>query len=240
MKKFVKLFISLMFVCTSMLTFTSCGMPADYMKATDNLESNGYEVEQITARGALNTVASTFGLENNSISKVIYAEKIDGDDGIEMYFLKESKNVKKVKDKLKEKASGEKKVGSSGKVIWLGTKDAVKSAKKVSAVPKKSDKLKENLKNNGYTFPTETNEISYAVKNFATTEEKVKEVVGGINGDDFIIVIYCKNTTATKEIKSQVEKLVSEHNAESSDKYVCIYDGKMVWYGTRKAIDDAK
>ena len=136
--------VALALVCA--LLFAACAPAADPDTAKKNLKDDGYSAtvydgDSLIVGGAL----SLFGL--NNVNKVLIGSKY-ADDSFEfltVLYFDSSKDANEAVDKVKEYAKdkekqeekGQKKdegsvewvFGKSGKMIWFGTKAAVKAAR---------------------------------------------------------------------------------------------------------------
>lgn len=130
MKKTIRFVAFAMVALMLMLTLASCGAkpnstPADAKKA---LEKAGYEVLLVDSEVALK-LTGVDGL----VASIVATTK-DLKNAITIYYFKDSETANKAYDKIEKEAEEAKKelenvsVGKSGKVIWFGTKDAVKAA----------------------------------------------------------------------------------------------------------------
>ena len=126
----MKRILSAILVCVLMLgcvlTLVSCGGPnKDPKKAKEALEKAEYTVMLIEGDAA-----------GEGIEAMLTAVSKDGKDQIAIVYYEKKADAKEAykeaKDALKElgdKAPENYVVGKSGKVVWTGTKDAVKAAK---------------------------------------------------------------------------------------------------------------
>ncbi|MBO4540050.1 MAG: hypothetical protein J5781_07200 [Clostridia bacterium] len=136
--------VALALVCA--LLFAACAPAADPDTAKKNLKDDGYSAtvydgDSLIVGGAL----SLFGI--NNVNKVLIGSKY-ADDSFEfltVLYFDSSKDANEAVDKVKEYAKdkekqeekGQKKdegsvewvFGKSGKMIWFGTKAAVKAAR---------------------------------------------------------------------------------------------------------------
>ena len=126
MKKTIRIIALAMVALTLMLTLASCGAKpnSDPDAAEKALEEAGYEVVSIPALGV------------NGLDKNISATKIDGDkvDAVTIFYFKDSDSAESAYELIEKQANEAKEemedvaIGKSGKMIWFGTKDAVKAA----------------------------------------------------------------------------------------------------------------
>ena len=134
MKKIISLILVCAFVIGMALTLVSCGAPKkDPKKAKEALEDNGYSVTLLENESL--SVINTKGLE-----AYIFAYD-EGDEQIYIYYFEDKASAKEAYESFEEeykslKAAYESvgkdynfKLGKSGKMIWLGTKEAIKAAK---------------------------------------------------------------------------------------------------------------
>ena len=134
MKKMVKIIALAMVAVMLMLTLASCGAKpnSDPAKAKEKLEKEGYEVMLIEDETAL----KMSGLDGLVAS--LTAMKGDSEEDAQLvtiYYFKDADSAKKAEEKdVVKKAMEEAKeeddvsTGRSGKMIWFGTKEAVKAA----------------------------------------------------------------------------------------------------------------
>ena len=130
MKKTIRFVAFAMVALMLMLTLVSCGAkpnatPADAKKA---LEKADYEVLLIDSEAALKLT----GIDG--LVATLAATTKDLKNAVSIYYFKDSASASDAYDKIKELADEAKEktenisVGKSGKMIWFGTKDAVKAA----------------------------------------------------------------------------------------------------------------
>ncbi len=144
MKKFFKSLVAVMLVAMMAISFTSCGVSKDPTKEKEKLEGKGYKVvlEQVDLgdlgdligdKTEANLVATKDG---ESVTIQWFKEEADAKAAYDK--LKEAND--KAKENLKKMEDGEAKddakkaldnyaFGRSGKIVWFGTKTAVKDAK---------------------------------------------------------------------------------------------------------------
>ena len=135
----MKKILSMILVCVLMLgcvfTLASCGAPnKDPKAAKAALEEADYKVtllEGILLEGA----AASIGVEDLDAMLTAFKD----DDAISIYYFEEKEDAEEAYEKLeklyneaKEKADEddpEIKLGKSGAMVWIGTKNAIKAAK---------------------------------------------------------------------------------------------------------------
>lgn len=133
--KIMALTLVAVFVCA---TLASCaiGAPnADPAKAEKSLEKKGYVVELADSEYTLGFVSLSTGLKNlDAFIKAVNPD--DSDDSIMICYFKDKEAADKAWEDtfeaLKEKAKEEDVdavIKKSGKMIWVGTKDAINAAK---------------------------------------------------------------------------------------------------------------
>ena len=127
MKKFFKSLVTLMLVCLMAVSFTSCGVPSKPEKAKANLEENKYVVVYLSDAISLTATEIGFGLERGSLKASVTGT--NGEEAISIYYCNDAKTAKTIKEKLTENKGENVVVGKSGKVVWAGTKEAIKAAK---------------------------------------------------------------------------------------------------------------
>lgn len=134
MKKTLRL-TSVALVLMMLLTLTSC-VPADSSKAEEKMEKKDYKVVVVTGTAA-ELAGKALGVEGLSETMVATktAKDEDGKDTIEIvsaYWFKEASQAKDAFEKIEADAKKDSKDESnfvckrSGKVIYAGTKQAVK------------------------------------------------------------------------------------------------------------------
>ena len=141
MKKLFRSLIATMLISMMAISFVSCGIAKDPTKAKAKLEKKGYAVvlEQIDLGDVVGdkteaNLVATKGTDTVTITW--YKEAADAKAAYDA--LKAS--FDKAKDELAKMEDGEEKdalkkelknaaYGRSGKIVWFGTKDAVKAAK---------------------------------------------------------------------------------------------------------------
>ena len=143
MKKFLRTISAAILVAVTAIMFVSCGIPSDPAKAQSNLEKNGYTVDTTVAATIVTaTVIYDGGASaSGNVSNVIYASNDDGESVLLVYF-KDTSTAKdylgKIKDwykkatednKDEEQKDSDTQSGRSGKVLYIGTKAAVKAVK---------------------------------------------------------------------------------------------------------------
>ena len=135
MKKMVKIIALAMVAVMLMLTLASCGAKpsSDPAKAKEKLEKEGYEVMLVDNEDALKLLGMEGLVASLTASKGLLSEK--DAQGVEILYFKDADSAKKVAEteemkKAIEEANAEENgsAGRSGKIIWIGTKDAVKAA----------------------------------------------------------------------------------------------------------------
>ena len=138
MKKMVKIIALAMVAVMLMLTLASCGAKpsSDPAKAKEKLEKEGYKVTLVENEDVL----KLSGLDG--LVAGITAMKGDGEEEAQfvyIYYFKDSDSAKKAEenDIIKAEIEVAKKAvkeedavstGRSGKIFWIGTKEAVKAA----------------------------------------------------------------------------------------------------------------
>ena len=144
MKKLLKSLLALMLISMMAISFVSCGVPSDPAKAKANLEGEGYKV--ILEQVDLGDLGAALGDKTEATLSAIKGEELvtitwykNADDAKAAY-EKLEETYKKAKEELKKMEDGEAKdaakamldnaaFGRSGKIVWTGTKAAVKAAK---------------------------------------------------------------------------------------------------------------
>lgn len=138
-KKFFRSLVAMMLVCLMAISFTSCGISKNPEKVKEKLEKKDYSVILNTLDlGDLSKCEATLTASNGdeSIQIFWYKEAEDAREAYEEY--KEA--YEKAKDEIKDMDDGEAKdkaeetlkntgYGKSGKVVWFGTKKAIRAAK---------------------------------------------------------------------------------------------------------------
>ena len=141
MKKAIKLIALSLVLVMTVLALASCAAPnADPDKAKTTLEKNGYTVQKLSGKISTTTISAIIG---EDVDCVITAEKIDEEaETLEilcvLYFEDAEdandawKKAQEYADSIKEKSENAEEsdwvVDKAGKMIWFGTKNAVKAA----------------------------------------------------------------------------------------------------------------
>ena len=135
MKKSIKVLAMLLVVLT--LSFAvACAPNADPEKAKASLEENGYAATLVTDAISLGFTEALLGLERGDLVAGVSAANGDGEAITILYFKKSGaakdcyKEYKdKLNDLLKDEGEGKEVVAKqSGKMIYIGTKAAIKAA----------------------------------------------------------------------------------------------------------------
>lgn len=138
MKKTVKILALALVAVMAVAMLVACGPASNPDKAAKALEKNGYTVTKITNESkagemTLNTQAKFMGLEDGDIVATVSAMNEDK-EFITITYFASSSAAKKAWDKSQE-AKGDDEEDSeivtklSGKMIYAGTKKAIKAAK---------------------------------------------------------------------------------------------------------------
>ena len=134
MKRILKITALTLAMLMMAITLASCGGPAaDPAKAEAALKENGYAVTMKDGK-LVEVVAMALGIDDLD-AQVTAVSKDDVDDFITIYYFETKEAADNAWDKVKEEA--EKKndddsdivIKKSGKMIYFGTKEAVKAAK---------------------------------------------------------------------------------------------------------------
>lgn len=139
MKKAIKLIALSLVLVMAVLALASCAAPnADPAKAKEALEKNDYKVQKLD--GKLSTAAVSL-IIGEDVECMITAQKVDKEaESIELLtilYFEDADNANDAWEKAQEYAGDQKDkdvdesdwtVGKSGKMIWFGTKNAVKAA----------------------------------------------------------------------------------------------------------------
>ena len=140
MKKRIALISSvLVIVLACAVLFAACAPASDPQKARDNLEDKGYSVIlDSSIQPAALTLIGVKGVD--TVLEASYS-KDDQSEYLCVLYFDSSKKMKEAWEKAKEYAEDEGKdnkekdddsdwvVGKSGKMIWYGTKNAVKASR---------------------------------------------------------------------------------------------------------------
>ena len=139
MKNFVRVLSLALLIALLAVSLISCGGPAkDPDDAKDALEDAGYEVEMQDG-DLLKGFAELAGIDG--LVAMVEAAHEDDEEGIVIFYFEESKDAKEafesdymqdMIEELEEEAEDEDMdvvIKQSGKMIWFGTKQAVKDAK---------------------------------------------------------------------------------------------------------------
>ncbi len=137
---------ALVLILTCAMVLAACGPSADPETAKQNLKDDGYDAAVYDGDSLVfKTAFSLFGIEN--VDKILVGSnfKDDSFEFVTVFYFGSSKDAKNAVDQVKkyaeskeeEKEKEQKKdegsiewaFGKSGKMIWFGTKAAVKSAR---------------------------------------------------------------------------------------------------------------
>ena len=127
MKKFTKILALTLVLIMSVALFASCAAPnKDPEKAKEALEKADYEVLRLDE-----------GLDvlYEGLEAYLMAEDEDGEEGIIIYYFKDSATAKDAWEEVEKEVEEMKEeepdliAKLSGKMIYIGTKDAIKAAK---------------------------------------------------------------------------------------------------------------
>lgn len=139
MKKAIRIFSLILAAVLLSLTLASCGAPnSDPDKAKAALEKNGYSVTK--TNGYVSGIISAFRGEDNVIDASLIASKTETDkdgnsrtESIMILYYKTEKAAKEAWSDIKDNNSNEDNadwvIARSGKMIYSGTKNAVKAAR---------------------------------------------------------------------------------------------------------------
>ena len=134
MKKTLTIISVIAIVAILAVALMAC-VPSDYTKAESNLKDAGYYVASYKEGDPLfKTMTAMFGAEN--VTAIVTGSSKDLEEGITLVYFKDSKSAKNAFEKFKKQMEDESKEDSnkdkdyvikqSGKVIYGGTKKAVK------------------------------------------------------------------------------------------------------------------
>ena len=139
MKKAIKLIALSLVLVMAVLALASCAAPnADPAKAKENLEKNGYTVQKLDGKVSTYAISKIVG---EDVACAVTAEKIDEEnESIEILcilYFEDAEDANDAWEKAQQYADEAKDedlkdsdwvVDKSGKMIWFGTKNAVKAA----------------------------------------------------------------------------------------------------------------
>lgn len=139
MKKAIKLIALSLVLVMAVLALASCAAPnADPDKAKASLEDNDYEVQKLSGKLSTAAISAIIG---EDVDCVVTAQKLDKEeeklDAICILYFEDAENANDAWEKAQDYAKDAKDddvedsdwvVEKSGKMIWFGTKDAVKAA----------------------------------------------------------------------------------------------------------------
>lgn len=139
MKKAIKLIALSLVLVMAVLALASCAAPnADPDKAKEALEDNGYTVQKLSGKISTAAISAIIG---EDVDCVITAQKLDKEeetlDVLCVLYFEEADNANDAWEKAQDYAEDAKDddvedsdwvVEKSGKMIWFGTKNAVKAA----------------------------------------------------------------------------------------------------------------
>ena len=134
MKKTIKILSLALVAVMAVAMLVACGPASDYKKAEKALKDNKYAVVTVDNKLALGVTTALIGAESGDIVATVVGT--NGDEVVNIWYFKDSSTAKKYWDKAKEYGENQKKdkdsdwvVKKSGKMIYFGTKQAVKDAK---------------------------------------------------------------------------------------------------------------
>ena len=139
MKKAIKLIALSLVLVMAVLALASCAAPnADPDKAKAALEDNGYSVQKLSGKISTAAISAIIGEE---VDCVLTAQKVDKEaetfDALCVLYFEEAGDADDAWEKAQDYAEDAKEddvedsdwvVEKSGKMIWFGTKNAVKAA----------------------------------------------------------------------------------------------------------------
>ena len=130
MKRIFKITALTLAMLMMALTFVACAPAADPAKAEAALEENGYAVTMKDGK-LVEVIAMALGIDDLD-AQVTAVSKEDIDDFITIYYFETKEAADKAWDKVKEEAEEKDDdlvIKKSGKMIYYGTKNAVKAAR---------------------------------------------------------------------------------------------------------------
>ena len=130
-KTIIKILAFTLVLTMACALLVSCGGPAATPeKAEKALEKNGYKVETIDDETALGFMAAFAG----DVEAIVIGMSEDFKDGITIFYYEDAKAANEAWEDVKEEMEGESDedmelvIKKSGKMIYAGTKDAIKAA----------------------------------------------------------------------------------------------------------------
>ena len=133
-KTFVKLIALMIVVVFAAMTLASCGAApnANPEKAEKALEKKGYKVEVFDDAITLGVYAAMLGADD--IECVVMGnDKDDKDENVIIFYFGDKDDVEEAWDAVEELAEENDNediiIKKSGKMIWMGTKKAIKAAR---------------------------------------------------------------------------------------------------------------
>ncbi len=232
---------------------------ADVEKAVEYLESWGYEVDyEIGDEGEESYIEAE--MDDDRIM-IIYCQTTEDADEYYNDLLKE---LEEEKEEDPEEVARFK-VGKDGKVVWVGTKAAIKAASKKGSdgsgndndgglgggsspntVPASDpEEAKATLEDAGYEVRIlKGDDLADIAEQFGDGDS-LEAVLSGSKDDDYISIYYFADKDSAndyyeemkeelEELKEAVEEIGEEFNLELGK------SGKIVWGGTKDAINAAK
>ena len=136
MKKIAKIMCSFMLILMVALSATACGISNNYERVEEKLDDEGYTVYTLKGSSKIEAALNSLGMDADpdDIECVMTAE--DGDEFIYLVFFEKTKAAKEFYEDFESDGeelldymdvNGE--VGRDGKVVYMGTKRAIKDAK---------------------------------------------------------------------------------------------------------------
>ena len=139
MKKAIKLIALSLVLVMAVLALASCASPnADPDKAKEALENNDYSVQKLSGKISTAAISAIVG---EDVDCVLTAQKVDKEaetfDALCILYFEDAEDANDAWEKAQDYAEDAKDedvkdsewvVEKSGKMIWFGTKNAVKAA----------------------------------------------------------------------------------------------------------------
>lgn len=134
MKKFGKIIALSIAVIMCVALLVACAPNSDPDKARKALEDNGYAVTKVNPNVSLGGIEINL---NKDVEWIVSGTKVKDEEHVTIYYYKTAKAASEAWDEMQKEA--DKKQGDeedsdwvcekSGKMIYFGTKDAVKAAR---------------------------------------------------------------------------------------------------------------
>ena len=140
MKKFARIMAVALVAVLALAVLAACGPAADPDKALAALKKNGYTSVKTTGAVSLGVTEALLGAERGDLEAIVSGSKTDDNDKLQtitIYYFKDAAAANKCWEKAQSESNKDKDKDKesdwvcqkSGKIIYYGTKQAVKDAR---------------------------------------------------------------------------------------------------------------